>query len=424
MELGTGGRGLSLVNIAAGLPNAMNKLGDTSLRVEEMQGLYGPFTFSEKLLQQIWARGDFDHSNLTANDGRRLQVVQPGRWNLLGGPDFKDARLKFDDGPVITGDVELHLCADDWAAHGHAADPAYDNVRLHVVLFPAGAEQATAGGQGRSVPTVVLLPCLHHGLEEYAAEAAIEGLAGRPLNRLMELLRQLPTAELVAELHACAEARWRQKVHFARLRIGRLGWDDACHHAALEILGYRFNRASMLRVAAQFPLPAWAGGEVDLDQIHASEAGRWSMQGVRPANHPKTRLRQYGAWIAATSDWPAQLAASVTTLPTLPMVAPTGEVRRKHWLGALRTAWASQLCAGAVGGTRLDNLVCDGWLPMLSARTGKDLAGLWHHWFPGDQPPVMIKALRELGLFDGRSNPACQGAMQGLMGRWLATGTQ
>jgi hypothetical protein len=36
----------------------------------------------------------------------------------------------------------------------------------------------------------------------------------------------------------------------------------------------------------------------------------------------------------------------------------------------------------------------------------------------------MMKALRELGLFDGRSNPACQGTLQGLMGRWLAAGPQ
>jgi len=402
----------------------MNCLGSPVIGVEEMQGLYGPFTFSEKLMQQIWARGDFDHSNLSVNDGRRLQVVHAGRWNLLGGPDFKDARLRFDDGPVITGDVELHLCADDWTAHGHAADPAYDNVCLHVVLFPAGAEQATLGGQGRKVPAMVLLPCLHHSLEEYAAEAAIEGLAGRPLNRLLEILLQLPPADLAAELRACAENRWRQKVHFAQLRIQRLGWDDACHHAALEILGYRFNRAPMLRLAGQFPLSAWKGGAFDLDHILAAEAGRWSLQGVRPANQPKARLRQYGSWIKAMPDWPTLLGESVVNLPSLPVVAPTGEVRKIHRLRALRTAWAGQLCAGVVGGTRLDNLCCDGWLPLLSARTGKDLAGLWHHWFPGDQPPSMMKALRELGLFDGRSNPACQGTLQGLMGRWLAAGPQ
>lgn len=402
----------------------MNRMGCPVIGVEEMQGLYGPFTFPEKLLQQIWVRGDFDQANLTVNDGRHLQIVHAGRWNLLGGPDFKDARLRFDDGTEITGDVELHLCADDWTAHGHAADSAYDNVRLHVVLFPAGAEQSTLGGQGRKIPTLVLLPCLHHGLEEYAAEAAIEGLAGRPLNRLLDVLRQLPRSELAAELQACAQTRWRQKVHFARRRIERLGWDDACHHAALEILGYRYNRAPMLRLAGQFPLSAWAGGVADTDRIHAAEAGRWSRQGVRPANHPKTRLRQYGAWVAAMPDWPSQLVASVTGLPSLPTGVPTGEMRKQHRLRALRTAWAGRLCAGTVGGTRLDNLVCDGWLPLLSAQTGRDLAGLWHHWFPGDQPPSMSRALRELGLTDGRAQPACQGTLQGLMGRWLTAELQ
>lgn len=32
--------------------------------------------------------------------------------------------------------MELHLHEEDWAAHKHEVDPAYDRVVLHVVLFP------------------------------------------------------------------------------------------------------------------------------------------------------------------------------------------------------------------------------------------------------------------------------------------------
>ena len=63
-------------------------------RVAEVQGLYGAYSFSEKLLQKIWLRGDFDRAALVLPDGRRLRVRHPGKWNLLGGPDFDKASAK------------------------------------------------------------------------------------------------------------------------------------------------------------------------------------------------------------------------------------------------------------------------------------------------------------------------------------------
>ena len=107
--------------------------------VAEMQGLYGPFSFPEKLLQKIWLRGDFERAAAVTTDGRQVRVMHPGKWNLLGGPDFRGARLRLGDGPELTGDIELHLRAADWVAHAHAQDRNYDGVVLHVVLFPPEA---------------------------------------------------------------------------------------------------------------------------------------------------------------------------------------------------------------------------------------------------------------------------------------------
>ena len=264
-----------------------------------------------------------------------------------------------------------------------------------------------------------MLPLLHHDLEEYAAEAAIEGLAGRPLAKAVEGLRHFSPAELQSELWTQAESRWRQKVHFALLRITKLGWEQACHHAALEILGYRFNRAPMLKLAARYPLSDWVGGVAAADYRFAEEQGQWCLQGVRPANHPRMRLRQYAVWAAAMPDWPKQLLESADQLPLLPTATATAKMRRQYRLGALRTGWARRISTETVGGTRLDNLVCDGWLPLLTACTGRNLGGLWQHWFPGDLPPSLTRALRELGVFAGRNHPACHGTVQGLLGHML-----
>lgn len=394
--------------------------------VAELQGLYGPFTFSERLLQKIWLQGDFARGQAMLRDGRAVTIIHPGRWNLLGGPDFRQARLRFDDGPEITGDVELHLEAADWATHGHAADPAYDGVVLHVVLFPPAERHLTVGRKGE-IPVLVLLPLLYHDLEEYAAEEAVETLANRPASQVIELLGAIPLAERAALLSRHAEERWRQKVHFARLRVQRLGWEGACHHAAMEILGYRFNRAPMLRVASAHPLPEWGAGQLGPAEVFDAERPGWSLQGVRPANHPRRRLEQYAAWARARPDWPTRLADSSASLPAITPGIPTGEVRWAFRLTSLRSMWEDRLCGGTVSGTRFDNLVCDGFLPLLAAQAeaganpaslGSRARQVWQHWFAGDLPPFLAKSLRQLELFAGRAQPACQGVAQGLLG-WL-----
>ncbi len=393
---------------------------DADSAVAELQGLYGAFSFPEKLLQKIWLRADFERAAATLGDGRRLRIVHPGKWNLLGGPDFTGARLRFeaDGGREVGGDIEVHLRAIDWEAHGHARDPAYNRVVLHVVLFPPEPGHVTRGAAGREIPVLALLPLLHRALEEFAADDAVENLANRVVSRLPDELGGMPAEELAALLHRHATARWNQKVHFARLRVQRLGWEAACHQAALEILGFQFNRAPMLRLAGEFPLAEWRRAAVTPEALYEREREGWSLQGVRPANHPRTRLRQYAAWVRERPDWPAQALAMEEEVPAIDAAVATREARRCHRLTAWREQLTGTLCAKVIGGTRFDNLVCDGVLPLLAAETRRDAHGLWYHWFPGDLPPVLTGGLRHLGFFDGRTHPACHGAAQGLLG-WL-----
>jgi len=401
---------------------AMPRQAGPDWKVAEIQGLYGPFTFSERLLQKIWLRAEFDTAHAMIADGRPLRVLHPGSWNLLGGPDFRGARLRLDDQDVV-GDVELHLHAGDWATHAHSADRAYDGVVLHVVLFPpVSGEQARRADQS-PIPTLVLLPLLLHDLEEYAAEDAVEALACRTDWRATEELARLPAGEVRAVLQTEAERRWRQKALFARRRVERLGWSEACHQTALEILGYRFNRVPMLKIAVRAPLPAWVGRPVDIEALLSADTAPWSLQGGRPANHPRVRLRQYATWAGAVPDWPGRLAQLAEGIPALPgdcVGGPTPLVRRQLGLTALRARLAKEITSGAVGGTRFDNLVCDGFLPLLAARAERSFFPQWFHWFAGDLPARLIVVLRSLGVFQGRAQPACHGFAQGLLGWMLA----
>lgn len=390
--------------------------------VAEMQGLYGPFTVAERVVQKIWLRQDFSVQQARLEDGRSLEILSPGHWNLIGGPDFQGARLRL-GGIERSGDVEVHFHASDWEAHGHREDPAYANVVLHVLLFPPGPrEKPVRNPAGGTIPAFVLLPRLHRDLEEYAADDALEELTARDEWTRTAELASRPVGEVRELLRELAVTRWRAKVHSAAQRVARLGWAAAAHHTGLEILGYRHNRVPMLMVAERWPLTAWQAG-VDLASVHASVGDAWRLHGVRPANRPSLRLAQYAAWVQRRPDWPEQLeqwARSLPELPDVPTADPDGSIlRRARSLGALSADLNQRITGGAVGGLRWHTLVCDGLLPLAAGQSGRDLSALWLPWFPGDAPERIARALRKLGVSGGRDQPHCHGFAQGLMAWFL-----
>jgi len=396
----------------------------TSVAVAEVQGLFGPFQFPELLLQRIWAEQTFDVSGLRTVDGRPVKIEGKGRWNRLGGPDFAEARIKIGD-EWLSGAVEVHLREEDWRAHGHAGDGNYDRVILHVVLFPPKASQ-TEGGGGRQIPIVVMLPLLWHDLEEYATDAAVTAIAARPLDVLAERWLAMSSEDVKIEIRTQAMTRWQQKVHYAKVRIDKLGWESACHHTALEILGYKFNRSPMLQVATRWSLAAWMAGEVVVDAVFEAEKPKWKLQGVRPVNHPRKRLESYARWVIAEGNWPRQLAKIGERLAGGVLEDGVKVAQARRELGFTKT-WRAVMGAigaeGVVASPRADNLWGDGLLPLLVAggHLSKETGfGWWYHARPGDQPDALVKAARRIGLADGRSNPLAWGHVQGLMGSQLA----
>lgn len=412
-----------------------------ALALAEVTGLHGAFVFSERLLQQIWARGEFDARALRLRDGRPLAIARRGRWNRRPGPDFIDAEVRVGEGPggrTLRGDIEIHLRAEDWDQHGHARDPAYARVVLHVVLFPSSRTDAV-GPDGRPIPTLEMLPLLERDLEAYAEEAAVEALAGRPFSRLREALAAMPADALARAVERHSTRRWAMKTALARRRIELSGWDAACHQASLEVLGYRPNRAPMLAVAQGLPLAEWReGADADIvEKAWRQAESEWVRGGVRPANHPKRRLEQYLGWVRARPDWPARLdrvgremlaeAAAAAAPEESELRHRRRRMRHAHW----RRVLTREVTGDRLGGSRLDTMICDAWLPLLSAGSGVQATGatkpaddmlgrFWADWRCGDAPEELVRLAREFqvaGEAAGTGLP--QGVLQGLLG-WLA----
>ncbi len=391
--------------------------------VAEFQGLYGPYTVSEILVQKIWMRGLFQQDGLTTADARRVQVRHPGEWNRIGGPDFKRARLVI-DGKDVSGDVEVHFRQEDWFRHGHGEDEAYRKVVLHVVLFPPKQDDAPAKTiDGNEIPCVVLLDRLYHDLEEYAMDDLLSAAFDERRGRLLESLLEQPLRERRERLVAQACKRWAQKVYFARMRLEKLEWDEACHQTAMEGLGYRANRGPMLAVAARFPLQRLVEERPRAESLVGAVPDTWARDGLRPANHPVVRLEQYLNWVKHRPAWPGRLAEEIAGWPGIDEAPGDTEAllelapafRRDYELPLRHRRLAEFVAAGAVPGTRFTTLVCDGFLPLAAAGGEQGLFPYWFYWYTGDAPESVREILKTAEITDGRTISQSNGWTQGVL---------
>lgn len=386
--------------------------------VAELQGLEGAFSFSELILQKVWLRQDFAAPAAGTEEGHRLEIVYPGRWNRQAGPDFLGAKIRL-DGRTVVGDVELHLYVEDWDAHKHIEDPRYDSVILHVVLFPPSRKPATHGAKG-VIPTLTLLPLMRHDMESLAEDDALERLAGFPARRLLDAFREHTPERMREILQEHARGRWNDKVRFAAGRVKRFGLEGAAHQLALECLGTTGNRLTMYEIALGWPFPEWVEGRADADYLGDLFSSSWNLRGSRPENYPRKRLRQYAEWVRAVPDWPTRLLSLAQSLPRDgdPRLV-LGNRRGRcfvHWSSLLH----EELVAKVLRAGKFDAFVCDVVLPLLTASAGASFHDLWFAWKEGCLPASIRSALRDARCLDPAFKVPCNGFAQGLLG-WSQT---
>lgn len=252
----------------------------------------------EKLLHRLWKEQRLSSRPLPADDGSRIQVVFPGWANQDRGPDFRGAILATEQGRLLKGDVEVHIHARDWRAHGHHHDPCYDDVILQIAWRGSRALWLQSGertpspdsartSSGRVVPTV----CLEN-LLELPLEVLL--LAGR--SRLADprpCVRHAPSPEQVgAILDREGDRRFLAKAAAFAGDAAAMGEEQAFYHGLLDALGYTKNRAAFRELASLVPFrylrevaqgkPAGLRGPL-LQAILLGAAGLLPSQGHSPA---------------------------------------------------------------------------------------------------------------------------------------------
>lgn len=254
---------------------------------------------AERELARAWVAQRFQGGPLTTVDGVPVAVAYPGRSGGRSGPDFRDAVIALGDAPPRVGDVELHRDAADFVRHGHAADPAYDSVLLHVVFRP-NDEQHTRLASGRSAAVLAV-----------AAPAASGWPA--PRREPCALAQERSGADPVrAVLRDAGLWRMRRKMDERRAEIERDGPAQALYRAIAVALGQTMNAAAFRALADRLPIAELAealnqpdeAGRVDLLErllLHAAgldgallapaPALPWVIRGQRPAASPARRIR-------------------------------------------------------------------------------------------------------------------------------------
>lgn len=86
----------------------------------------------EAFLHYIWQHQLFSSNDLFTSCQEKIEIISPGVYTALDGPDFFNAQLIIGT-QLWAGNVEIHIKASDWYAHHHERDRRYDSVILHVV---------------------------------------------------------------------------------------------------------------------------------------------------------------------------------------------------------------------------------------------------------------------------------------------------
>jgi hypothetical protein len=335
---------------------------------------------SEADLSLIWEGQRFPPEALHTVDGRAVEVVNPGRRGGSAGPDFVDAVVLL-DGIERRGDVELHVRASAFRGHGHATDPAYASLALHVVYRADDGSETVLCGGGRA-PVAAFAPWLERRGAELQTWLAAPSMWQEPCRGGSSRLGEAAVREVLA---AAGRRRFTARTRRMAAQAGELGAEEALWRALLDTLGVGADQDGFRRLALAFPV-SLAGRVRDLAGALAYVAGLGGASedaaalppplrpGLvargRPANHPRRRLSGLASLYGRAKRQTGKGANGTLVQMALASVAE-GSVTQ------VVTGWQVVAAEGSalIGPQRARELLSNAVLPLVAAQ-GQDDAAL------------------------------------------------
>lgn len=200
----------------------------------------------EQLVNCIWSEQLLKKDKLYTEDGLRIEIISTGIWNLEEGPDFKDAEILLEGKGIVKGDVEIHVCAGDWARHGHSKQKEYEKVCLHVFMWNDRKEKYVVIRNHR-IPQLELYGFLKYELDTLADMIDIENYPHTGSANAGPCQKRMSAISLDDEwmgqfLDYAGDERILVKTDRVVKQLKTKTFEQVLYESILESLGYKNNK--------------------------------------------------------------------------------------------------------------------------------------------------------------------------------------
>ncbi|OIP81815.1 MAG: hypothetical protein AUK44_09220 [Porphyromonadaceae bacterium CG2_30_38_12] len=295
----------------------------------------------ESILHYIWQQKLFFSQQLKTTEGEPVQVIDVGKLNTDGGPDFFNAKVKIGD-TLWAGNIEIHTVSGDWYKHNHHLNRAYDSVVLHVVKT---ADAKIYRNDGEKIPQLELK---YPPEIEKNYEALLQGKKWIPCSAK---IADVPALFIHSWKNALLAERLVQKTDFIAhlLQENKQHWEEAFYISLARSFGFSTNSQAFEMLAKSLSVEILGKHKANLFQIEALlfgqsgllpvasadsyceqlkkeyaflkakyhlqpiDGSQWKLLRLRPDNFPHVRLAQFAAIVHSSS----KLFSKIIEFPTL-----------------------------------------------------------------------------------------------------------
>jgi len=239
----------------------------------------------ERLLHYVW-KYKLYYPELITSDGKKISVIDAGIENSNAGPDFFNAKIKYDD-TVWAGNIEIHDNPSDWLRHKHDKDKAYDSVILHVV---GEAGEAVYRTNGELIPQLVL--------------NAPDNIRNN-IDYLLSNEQRLPCTSVIKEMDSFILSSWLCALSVERLERKRNDiynllerynndWNEVFYIILSRNFGFGLNSDAFEQLACSLPMSYIRKQRNSITQVEALFFGQAGMlEGEEDCEYYRHLKREY-----------------------------------------------------------------------------------------------------------------------------------
>lgn len=208
---------------------------------------------AEHLIAHLWEQNYFSTIPLKDIHDQPVTIISTGTKNTDAGPDFKGISVKLGD-QLYQGDLEIHRAPEDWYQHSHHADPAYNQVIMHLVIGPPKFKDAAIRLDRHPVPVQVFVDLSEDQFRELTEQYHLYQFIPNKSSRCQ--LSEKSDDFKIAVIEHFALKRLRDKAdRFAEQRETS-SWNQILYLGFMEALGYSKNQIPFRRLAQMIPYEA------------------------------------------------------------------------------------------------------------------------------------------------------------------------